>query len=188
LKILNRMSHLTKLKNATSIGNLALLLDSKTSVLAYHLFKVKPDDKYRKFLIPKKSGGERIINAPNDKLKEIQRKLANILYNCATEIEKQHSPRKKPLSHGFKKKIESDSNKNIVLGIHSNASCHRNSRYVLNLDLADFFPAFNFGRVRGFFMSNNDFKLEPKIATLIAQIACNQNELPQGSPSFSMFG
>jgi RNA-directed DNA polymerase len=42
--------------------------------------------------------------------------------------------------------------------------------------------SFNFGRVRGFFISNNDFKLSPKVSTLIAQIACHQNELPQGSP------
>lgn len=52
----------------------------------------------------------------------------------------------------------------------------------MNIDLADFFDSFNFGRVRGFFISNNNFKLNPHIATVIAQIACYDDKLPQGSP------
>ncbi len=52
----------------------------------------------------------------------------------------------------------------------------------MNLDLKDFFPTFNFGRVRGFFIQNNSFKLNEKVATIIAQIACFENMLPQGSP------
>jgi hypothetical protein len=36
--------------------------------------------------------------------------------------------------------------------------------------------------VRGFFISNNNFKLHPAVATVIAQIACHNNSLPQGSP------
>lgn len=38
--------------------------------------------------------------------------------------------------------------------IISNAKTHHRRRYVLNLDLKGFFPAFNFGRVRGFFLKN----------------------------------
>jgi RNA-directed DNA polymerase len=50
------------------------------------------------------------------------------------------------------------------------------------LDLENFFPSLNFGRVRGFFIKNNDFKLAPSVATIIAQIACHNEVLPQGSP------
>jgi Reverse transcriptase (RNA-dependent DNA polymerase) len=50
------------------------------------------------------------------------------------------------------------------------------------LDLKDFFPMFNFGRVRGVFIHNNNFKLNDKVATIIAQIASFENVLPQGSP------
>ena len=53
---------------------------------------------------------------------------------------------------------------------------------MLNLDLQDFFGTINFGRVRGFFIKNNNFALRPEIATILAQIACHQNALPQGSP------
>ena len=54
---------------------------------------------------------------------------------------------------------------------------------MLNLDLQDFFPSINFGRVRGFFIGNNDFKLHKDVATVIAQIACHANALPQGAPT-----
>jgi RNA-directed DNA polymerase len=59
---------------------------------------------------------------------------------------------------------------------------HKNRRYVLNLDLHDFFPTFNFGRVRDFFIKNLDLLVPEKVATVIAQIACYEGSLPQGSP------
>ena len=59
---------------------------------------------------------------------------------------------------------------------------HRNKRHVFNVDLQNFFPTINFGRVRGFFIKNKHFNLNHKVATVIAQIACYDNELPQGSP------
>ena len=44
------------------------------------------------------------------------------------------------------------------------------------------FSVVNFGRVRGFFLKNRDFALQDRVATVIAQIACHENSLPQGSP------
>ncbi len=51
-----------------------------------------------------------------------------------------------------------------------------------DLDIADFFPSINFGRVRGFCLKDKHFALQPAVATVLAQIACFENELPQGSP------
>ena len=76
------------------------------------------------------------------------------------------------LSHGFVRK------RSII----TNAMMHVGSKYVLNIDLQDFFDSFNFGRVRGFFIKNRNFQLNPDVATVIAQIACYDNKLPQGSP------
>src|SRR5690606_25401369 len=59
---------------------------------------------------------------------------------------------------------------------------HIGKKNVLNIDLKDYFDCFNFGRVRGFFLKNNNFKLNPDVATTIAQIACYNDTLPQGSP------
>ncbi|NKA92042.1 RNA-directed DNA polymerase [Ralstonia solanacearum] len=64
----------------------------------------------------------------------------------------------------------------------SNARAHVTRRYVFNVDLHDFFGTINFGRVRGFFLKDRNFSLQPKVATVLAQIACYENKLPQGSP------
>ena len=96
--------------------------------------------------------------------------MSNVLNAYRSEIDSNSGRR--PLSHGFRRD----------LSIITNARHHKRRRYVLNLDLQDFFLTFNFGRVRGFFIHNNRFKLNEKIATIIAQIACFENTLPQGSP------
>ena len=36
--------------------------------------------------------------------------------------------------------------------------------------------------MRGYFLNDRNFKCSEQIATIIAQIACYNNELPQGSP------
>ncbi len=164
------MSILKNLKSASSLKDVATILGYKPSALAYIIYKLPSDKKYTKFKIPKNGGGEREICAPIKSLKILQRRLANVLYACRHEIEREHGRR--PLSHGFRKD----------LSIITNARRHKRRRYVLNLDLQDFFPTFNFGRVRGFFIQNNSFKLNDKVATIIAQIACFENALPQGSP------
>lgn len=165
------MSSLQKLKLATSLKNVAEILGYRPSALSYLLYKLPVELRYTTFSIPKKGGGVREICAPTPKLKVLQRKLANILYECCVEIEEAHKQRRS-LSHAFRKSHS----------ILTNARPHKNCRYVLNLDLKDFFPSLNFGRVRGFFLKNKDFKLHPAVATVLAQIACNGETLPQGSP------
>jgi RNA-directed DNA polymerase len=165
------MTYLANLKAASSIHHLAHLLGYKPSKLAYVLYKVAPEDKYTTFEVPKKSGGLRTISAPIPELKLLQRRLANVLYDCRAEIEAA-APTRRALSHAYRK------GHSIV----TNARQHRKRRFVLNVDLKDYFPSLNFGRVRGFFIKNNEFGLNEKIATLIAQIACHENSLPQGSP------
>ena len=59
--------------------------------------------------------------------------------------------------------------------------CIETKKYILNIDLKNFFESFNFGRVRGFFIKDRDFAVSPEIATVIAQIACYQGKLPQGA-------
>lgn len=101
----------------------------------------------------------------------MQRRLSDLLQDCAAEITTA-SGRKDRAAHGFKRQ------RSIV----TNARRHRHRRYVFNIDLQDFFPSINFGRVRGYFIKNRDFALHERVATVIAQIACHDNSLPQGSP------
>jgi RNA-directed DNA polymerase len=170
------MSALKRLKNATTIAEVADILGFKTKALAYILYRQPDSFKYKEFDIPKKSGGVRHIAAPQGGLKLLQRRLADVLQECLNEINNATaSDQSKPfvdVSHGFKRK----------LSIRTNAKKHRNRRYVFNVDLIDFFGSINFGRVRGFFIKDARFCLNPKIATILTQIACFKQSLPQGSP------
>ncbi|WP_429095557.1 reverse transcriptase domain-containing protein [Aeromonas media] len=190
------MSKLQDLKKATTKPDLAHVLGVKPSVLTYCLYVLKTENQYTQFKIPKKTGGERVINAPTGKLKTIQSLLSNLLLDCLDEINHKAFPKsqlaketvknsevlkikcstalvKQPaLSHGFERK------RSII----TNAMMHLGKKQVFNIDLEDFFGSFNFGRVRGFFIKNRNFELHPEIATVIAKIACHNDELPQGSP------
>lgn len=163
------------LKQAKTKPDLASILGVSAAFLTNTLYRsgVKSyvDSHYHQFDIPKKSGGIRSISAPSDQLKDLQSRLSDLLLDCKTVIHFDDEV-KCTLSHGFERE------KSIV----TNARIHRGKKNVLNLDLEDFFGSFNFGRVRGFFISNKNFKLDPHIATVIAQIACYKNKLPQGSP------
>lgn len=164
------MSHLAKLKSATSRKDLAGILGYKPKSLTAIIYKTPDALKYTTFEIAKKSGGKRTIKAPEPRLKELQSRLSHVLYRCLDEIEKDcHS---KPVSFGFR----------IDRSIAENAARHKRRRWVLNIDLENFFPTFNFGRVRGFFLKDRGFALHPEVATTIAQIACDGTALPQGSP------
>ena len=165
------MKKIDRLKNANNLSDLANILGYKPKSVSFILYKVPDGDKYTYFDIPKKDGGVRKIKAPIPHLKGLQRRLADLLQHCFEELYSSE-PYRKSLSHGFR----------INHSIITNANNHKNKRYVFNIDLKSFFPSINFGRVRGFFIKSNDFLLNSKVATVIAQIACHDNELPQGSP------
>lgn len=163
------MGRLENLRTLTGRNDLAKALGFEPKFVSYILYKMP--EKYQTFTIPKKSGGTRTIQAPTKRLRLLQRRLAEQLYLCIQEVQKEDKAFLLA-SHGFQKK------RTIV----SNAQIHRQRRYVFNIDLLDFFGTINFGRVRGFFIKDSRFKLKPDVATAIAQIACYENALPQGSP------
>jgi len=164
------MSLLEELKAATSRHDFANILGFKPRALAYILFHKKSPN-YKQFEIPKRKGGYRLISAPYPELKNLQKRLSGLLQDCIDEINKSRKI-ESAISHGFRRKYT----------IITNASIHRKKRYVFNIDLENFFGMINFGRVRGFFISNQNFKLNSDVATVLAQIACHENALPQGSP------
>lgn len=163
---------LARLKATTNLAEVAKLLGFTPKGLSFVLYTMPKNALYSTFDIPKKDGGTRTISAPTPQLKLLQKRLAQVLSLCVGEIEHAH-PVRKVVSHGFQE------GRSIV----TNAANHRRRRYVLNLDIADFFGTINFGRVRGYFISDASFKLDPAVATILAQIACHKNSLPQGSPS-----
>ncbi len=165
------MSKLKTLKGANSLHDIAKILGFKPKALAYILYKKGDAAKYQKFEIPKRTGGTRTISAPSDDLKNLQSRLSELLQDCVEEIN-QPKNFSGAISHGFRRGHS----------IITNASAHKNRRYVFNIDLENFFGTINFGRVRGFFIKNKNFELSPAAATVVTQIACFENSLPQGSP------
>jgi RNA-directed DNA polymerase len=165
------MSTLLRLRTAKNLKDLSVILGYEPKKLSYILYKIPEQEKYNSFEINKKDGGKRLIEAPIPQIKKLQKHLCNILTLCSVELAKD-SPNN-ILSHGFKKGSS----------IQTNAQKHKNKRFVLNFDIKDFFWSINFGRVRGFFIKNKDFLLDDKVATIIAQIACYNGRLPQGSPT-----
>ena len=130
--------------------------------------------RYTRFTVKKKSGGERIINAPVIGLKSILKPL-NFVLQCIYEP---HNA-----ATGFVL------NKSIV----DNAKLHVGKHYVYNIDLKDFFHSFDRNRVKMGFMFepfNLNGDREP-LAFLLASLCTHpfkieditKTVLPQGSPT-----
>ena len=149
-----------KLQNRDDV---AQLLGVTTKQLNFHLYVLPPKKKYKTFTIPKKSGGTRQISAPASPIKVIQRKMKQVL-------EAVYKP--KPATHGFV----------LERSIVTNARLHKKRRYVLNIDLENYFPTIHFGRVRGMFMGN-PYNLNNEVSTILAQVCCHEGVLPQGAPT-----
>lgn len=149
------------LKKLSSLDSLCRLLQVKKGHLLYICYSRHDSKKYKSFDIPKKRGGQRKIDAPLKGLALTQRKLAALL---STNIE-------------FK-----DCVTGFVAGqsICKNAEHHKKSKWILNVDIQDFFNSINFGRIRGMFIAK-PFEMPAEVATVIAQICTFQNRLPQGA-------
>nr|WP_255772708.1 retron Ec67 family RNA-directed DNA polymerase/endonuclease [Paracandidimonas lactea] len=158
-------------QTATSRAALASLLNIEPKDLTYLLYVLKDEDKYSVFSVPKRGGGERQISSPISQIKSLQERLADSLERCINDIELL-TGRSNSASHGFRPE------KSIL----TNASVHRNKRFVFNLDLEDFFPTITGRRIRGFLINDKNFKFHKDVATTIAHIACLDGKLPQGSP------
>ncbi|MBV1901089.1 MAG: trypsin-like peptidase domain-containing protein [Kordiimonadaceae bacterium] len=131
--------------------------------LIFHAYRVPSHEKYLTFEIPKKSGGTRRILAPATALKLIQRSLAEKLLEI-------YKPRAS--TYGFC----------LGRGVVDNAKQHLGKRVILNVDFENFFPSINFGRVRGLLMAK-PYSMPKEVATIVAQICCHDNQLPQGAPT-----
>ena len=151
-------------------AKLPSLLQFQPKALSYILYKKPPKTRYSSFNIPKRDGASVTINAPSPELKLFQRNLSDFLQNCAAEIN-EGQKRKDQLAHGFKR------DRSIV----TNAVKHQKKRYVFNIDLK-ISSDHQFRPRPRLFHQGRQFHVHPKVATILAQIACHEKGLPQGSP------
>lgn len=151
-----------KIQAIESFEDLASALGVTTGHLRRLVFKERQFF-FREKEIPKKNGDTRKIYVPNHQILYIQKKLNIILNNS-------YNPHF--TAFGF---IEG---KNTV----NNAQRHLRKRYLLNIDLKDFFTSISSGRVYSMFV--NYFKLPTNIASVLTNICCHPNGfLPQGAPT-----
>lgn len=182
---------ITKMRNAVDRNDLLNLLneikadltgsDSYPFTMHKMMILCNPklgSNRYRKFEIPKKSGGCRTIYAPNGNLKWMQR--------CLNEIFKAlYTP--SPYAMGF---VEERS-------IVNNAEKHLNQNYVFNIDLSDFFPSIDQARVWQR-LQLPPFSFSKEIANIVAGLCAiemtyyedgdeatpiKSYKLPQGAPT-----
>ena len=125
-----------------------------------------PHPPYKSFVIKKRNSTSRLINEPRRKLKDLQAILLAYLY--------EHAASMKPCVHGF------TPGRSIVT--NANTHCSPKTRFLLNIDIEDFFPSITFYRVRGILQSK-PFAFSYSVATVLAQLTTFNGVLPQGAPT-----
>jgi RNA-directed DNA polymerase len=170
-----------KLPAIADPAGLATAMGIKTGELRFLAYdrKVAKVDHYRRFTIPKKTGGVREISAPMPRLKRAQ---YWIMKNILEPLPGHDA------SHGFR----------TQRSILTNAHPHAGQRVVINIDLKDFFPTITYARVKGFFVSlGYPEKVAAPLALIctdaerdklqidgnIWNIARGERRLPQGAPT-----
>ena len=154
----------TNYRRLTSLHDLAHFWGIPPSQLGYYASRVDKTPLYTTFRIPRRNGRDRQIEAPVRTLKFIQR----LIHESLTRVYGPH-----PAVHGFR------SGRSIV----TNAQNHLGRRYVLNIDLVDFFPSITRRRIFGRLVAA-PYSFNSKVANLIAGLSTNAySRLPQGSPS-----
>jgi RNA-directed DNA polymerase len=154
---------LRRFRALKSRRDVAGLLEIPDRTLTYYAYRNRS---YKTFSIPKRRGGTRTISAPANNLKILQQKL-NHVFRLVYKT--------KNVVHGFA----------VGKDIVTNAALHTKRRFVLNIDLKDFFHSINFGRVRGMLMARPYF-VGSGAATVLAQVCTFDGKLPQGAPTSPM--
>ncbi|WP_292508752.1 reverse transcriptase domain-containing protein [Methylobacterium sp.] len=116
---------------------------------------------YQSFEIAKNKDKGRLISAPDDRLKHLQRQLLRLLDPLYTV--------RNPV-HGFV----------LQRSVKTNALSHLRRSFVLNLDLQDFFPTITENRIVGMLEA---LGIGSSVAAAIGYLCCINGHLPQGAPT-----
>ena len=149
-------------------AELSLFLDTPF----YCLERLINNPTYKFYQVEKKKGGKRDIYAPNDELKKIQKKLNYYLqasYLCVKPEE----------AHGF---VINPGYLGAKCNIVENARPHTQKKYVLNIDLKDFFSNISAKQVWGVF-SSYPFNYNEQISTALTLLTTYDGKLPTGAPT-----
>lgn len=137
-----------------------ILENSTWSYAKYNKFKNKKSEYYSHFYITKKRGGKRDISSPLSDLYSMQKNLQLYLETILNINEN---------THGFVK------GKSHI----TNALAHKNSCYVLNCDIKNFFGSINRNMV---FVMLKNLNCDDVTANKLSEFSTLNDCLPQGSP------
>lgn len=127
---------------------------------------------YTEYTIRKKSGGNRLIEAPDHLLKDIQQWIyINILCKDKSIND---------CVHGF---IPAFKNKNKVRSILTNAAPHVRHDWLINIDLKNFFHTVKLDRINDYFRS---LGYEEEVVKTLTALCTYKSRLPQGAPTSPM--
>jgi len=164
----NQRFFVQKLLSVMKISDLKVLLILKFNWLS----PLINAPHYTEFLIRKKSGGVRKIEAPELLLRATQSRFNFYLQNYY------HLVRPEGI-YGF---VINPNKKETFCNIVENAKLHVNKKYVLNLDLQDFFESIKAYRVKALFQSEY-FRYPEQVATALALLVTYEGKLPTGAPT-----
>lgn len=142
----------------------------KTSFL--QLEEILNNPAYKNYTIKKKRGGARQIFAPEKHLKSMQKRLNYYLQAYYLWI-------KPDEVHGF---VVNPHYLAPYCNIVENAKVHVNKKYVLNIDLKDFFPNISARQVKTIFFSRF-FDFNEQISTALTLLTTYEGKLPTGAPT-----
>lgn len=127
---------------------------------------------YTEYKIRKKTGGDRLIEAPDYVLKKLQRWIyINILSKNVSIND---------CVHGF---IPAFKNWDKVRGILTNAAPHAGHDWLINVDLKNFFHTVELHRVKNYFES---LGYEEEVIKTLTSLCTYKSRLPQGAPTSPM--
>ena len=117
---------------------------------------------YQEFWMRKRSGGYRMISAPDKDLQAIQSTIYSRILSSVTIVH--------PAAVGFR------CGRSVV----DNAAPHLGKRYVLKMDIHDFFGSIRSPRVRQTFKK---IGYPENVSKVLGALCCRHRHLPQGAPT-----
>lgn len=151
-----------------SVKDLAQMLAIDTQ----RLMTICQSPSYSRFSTPKKDGSVRMIEAPASDLKAVQSSFSSHLQGFYYQI-------KPPSAYGF---LPVPTDEAHPRHIYTNAMRHIGAKWLLNIDLKDFFHQIQEERLVALFTSSV-FEWPHEVAQLATRLVTIGGRLPMGAPS-----
>lgn len=151
-----------------SLESFASLLDKNLATLQ-NLIRYPG---YNKFYVPKKGGQKRLIETPSKGLQVVLKKLNKYLQAAYYSV----------LPDSSYASIPSTADETFPRNVYTNALRHVKQKWLLHLDIKDFFHSISIEKVIRVFQAP-PFKFNEELAMFIATLVCYQGRVPIGASS-----